>query len=323
MKRFSKLLIILLILPLNVFAYSDKVIVGGDNIGIEVYSKGVYVVGFYDVNGKNIGEDAGFKIGDIITGINDNDIENIHGLNDLIEEDNTYTFTVLRDNKYINIPIKLEYSDNVLKTGLYVKDKINGIGTLSYIDPNTLVFGSLGHEIVESKSFSKFEISDGSIYNANVSNIRKSSNGNAGSKNADIDKDKNIGSIKSNEIEGIFGKYREDFSNRDLIEVGNISDIKKGEAILKTVINDDKIESFKINIINIDESSDTKNILFEITDKKLLDKTGGIVQGMSGSPIIQNNKLIGVVNYVIVDNTKRGYAIFITKMLEEGDKILE
>ena len=93
MKRFSKLLIILLILPLNVFAYSDKVIVGGDNIGIEVYSKGVYVVGFYDVNGKNIGEDAGFKIGDIITGINDNDIENKHGLNDLIEEDNTYTFT--------------------------------------------------------------------------------------------------------------------------------------------------------------------------------------------------------------------------------------
>ena len=311
MKRFSKLLIILLILPLNVFAYSDKVIVGGDNIGIEVYSKGVYVVGFYDVNGKNIGEDAGFKIGDIITGINDNDIENIHGLNDLIEETKE------------TATIKLEYSDNVLKTGLYVKDKINGIGTLSYIDPNTLVFGSLGHEIVESKSFSKFEISDGSIYNANVSNIRKSSNGNAGSKNADIDKDKNIGSIKSNEIEGIFGKYREDFSNRDLIEVGNISDIKKGEAILKTVINDDKIESFKINIINIDESSDTKNILFEITDEKLLDKTGGIVQGMSGSPIIQNNKLIGVVNYVIVDNTKRGYAIFITKMLEEGDKILE
>jgi len=323
MKRFKLLIFILLIFPINVFAYSDKVIVGGETIGIEVYSKGVYVVGFYDVNNKSIGEDAGFKIGDIIVKINDNNIENIHGLNDLLDESNKYTFTVLRDNKYIDIPIELEIEDNVLKTGLYVKDKINGIGTLTYIDPNTLVFGSLGHEIMESKSFSKFEISEGSIYNATLSNIRKSSNGSIGNKDAYIDKDNDIGIIKSNEIEGIFGIYNESFSNRDLIEVGDVSSIKKGKAIIKTVIESNKVEDFSINIINIDESSDTKNILFEITDKKLLEKTGGIVQGMSGSPIIQNNKLIGVVNYVIVDSSKRGYGIFITKMLEEGDKIIE
>lgn len=323
MKKSKILLIILLmIFPLNIYAYSDKVIVGGETIGIEVYSKGVYVVGFYEVDGKNIASDAGFKIGDIITKINNNDINNIHGLNDILKDDNTYTFKVLRNNKYLDISMKLEEIDNTLKTGLYVKDRINGIGTLSYIDPNTLVFGSLGHEIIESNSFLKFEINEGFIYSASVSEIRKSINGNAGSKNANVDKESDIGIIKSNEIEGIFGKYKDSFSNKELIEVGNNKDIKKGKAYIKTVIEDNKIEDFSINILTIDESSDTKNILFEITDEKLLKKTGGIVQGMSGSPIIQNNKLIGVVNYVIVDSTNKGYGIFITKMLEEGDKII-
>ena len=323
MKRFKILLITLISLfPLNIYAYSDKVILGGETIGIEVYSKGVYIVGFYDVNGKSIGSDAGFKIGDIITKINDKEINNIRGLNDMLDESDTYIFTVYRDNNIIDIPIKLDLDDGVLKTGLYVKDKINGIGTLSYIDPHSLVFGSLGHEIMESSSFSKFEISEGSIYSAVVSNIKRSVDGNAGSKNAKINKNNDIGIIKSNELEGIFGKYNNSINDRELIDVGKSSDIKKGKAIIKTVVSDDLVEDFDINIINIDESSDSKNILFEITDSKLLDKTGGIVQGMSGSPIIQNNKLIGVVNYVIVDSTKRGYGIFITKMLEEGDKIV-
>ena len=324
MKKIKILLITLIaIFPLNIYAYSDKVVVGGETIGIDVHSKGVYIVGFYDVNGKNIAEDAGFKIGDIIIKINDKDISSINGLNDMLDNDNKYIFEVLRNNKSIDIPIRLEFEDNVLKTGLYVKDKINGIGTLSYIDPSTLVFGSLGHEIIESNSFSKFEISEGNIYNADVSNIRKSVNGNAGTKDAVIDRNSNIGNIKSNETEGIFGKYTESFNNKELMDVGKVSDIKKGSATIRTVIDKDLIESFSINILNIDESSDTKNILFEIDDDKLLKKTGGVVQGMSGSPIIQNNKLIGVVNYVIVDSTKRGYGIFITKMLEKGDKILE
>lgn len=322
MKKLKILMLLLLLFPFNVFAYSSRIVLGGETIGIEVYSKGVYVVGFYDVNGKSIGEDSGFKIGDVITKINNKEIHNIHGLNDMLNESRIYKFTVIRDGGEIIIPMKLELSEDVLKTGLYVKDRINGIGTLSYIDPSTLVFGSLGHEIIESKSYSKFEISDGSIYSATVSNINKSTDGNAGSKNAHIDRSNEIGDISLNELEGIFGRYNDSVSDRELIDVGSISSIKKGKAYIRTVIEDNKVENYSINIINIDESSDSKNILFEITDKSLLEKTGGIVQGMSGSPIIQNDKLIGVVNYVIVDSTKRGYGIFITKMLEEGDKIV-
>lgn len=316
------LIFILFIFPINVFAYSNKVIVGGETIGIEVHSDGVYVVGFYPVNGKNIGEDAGFMIGDIIKKINDIDVSNINSINNILNDDSLYEFSVVRNNENMIIPIYLEKENNTLKTGLYVKDTINGIGTLSYIDPETKVFGSLGHEILEAKSYSKFEISEGSIYSSTVSDIKKSSNGNTGEKKANIDKSNEIGSIITNELNGIYGKYINDYPNRELIEVGDVSSIKKGLAYIKTVINNDKIDDYSINIINIDESNSTKNILFEITDKSLLEKTGGIVQGMSGSPIIQNNKIIGVVNYVIVDNTKRGYGIFITKMLEEGDKII-
>lgn len=316
------LLFILFIFPINVLAYSDRVIVGGETIGIEVHSNGVYIVGFYPVNGKNIAEEAGFMVGDIIKKINGVDISNINGLNNILDSDSIYKFSILRNKESLTIPIKLELEDNILKTGLYVKDTINGIGTLSYIDPETKVFGSLGHEILESKSYSKFEISDGNIFSANVSNIKKSSNGNTGEKKANIDKSNEIGTININEINGIYGKYMDDYSDREILEVGDSSSIKKGLAYIKTVINKDNINNYFINIINIDETNSTKNILFEITDEKLLNATGGIVQGMSGSPIIQNNKIIGVVNYVIVDNTKRGYGIFITKMLEEGDKII-
>ena len=316
------LLFVLLVFPINVLAYSNKVIVGGETIGIEVHSNGVYIVGFYPVNGKNIAEEAGFMVGDIIKKINGVDISNINGLNNILDSDSIYKFSILRNKESLTIPIKLELEDNILKTGLYVKDTINGIGTLSYIDPETKVFGSLGHEILESKSYSKFEISDGSIYKALVNNIKKSSNGNTGEKKANIDKSNEIGTININEINGIYGKYIDDYSDREILEVGDSSSIKKGLAYIKTVINKDNINNYSINIISIDETNNTKNILFEITDEKLLNATGGVVQGMSGSPIIQNNKIIGVVNYVIVDNTKRGYGIFITKMLEEGDKIV-
>ena len=316
------LLLILFIFPINVFAYSNKVIIGGETIGIEVHSPGVYVVGFYPVNGKNIGEESGFLVGDIIKKINGIDVSNITSLNSIINKESLYKFSIIRNGENLVIPIKLELENDILKTGLYVKDTINGIGTLSYIDPTTNVFGSLGHEILESKSYSKFEISDGSIYSSTVNNIRKSVNGNTGEKKANIDKSNEIGSIFINDVSGIFGRYNEDYSNGELMDVGDISSIKKGLASIRTVVSGNKINDYSINIISIDESNSTKNILFEITDKELLNKTGGIVQGMSGSPIIQDNKIIGVVNYVIVDNTKRGYGIFITKMLEEGDKII-
>ncbi len=320
----KKLISILMIIvfPISVFAYSNQVIIGGETIGIEVHSKGVYVVGFYPVHGKNIGEEAGFQIGDIIKKVNKKQIQSIAELNNFLENEETYEFQVERNQKTVTISFTLEKEDNILKTGLYVKDQIQGIGTLSYIDPNTGIYGSLGHEILESTSFSRFQINNGKIYKAEVSTIKKSQDGITGEKNAKIDQNDILGTVELNEVEGIFGIY-ENIPKKEPLEIAPKEEIKSGEAYIRTSIEKDKVTDYSINIISIDDNSTSKNIFFEITDKQLLEKTGGIIQGMSGSPIIQNNKLIGVVNYVIVENVKKGYGIFITTMLEEGDKILQ
>ncbi len=313
----------LLIIPINCFAYSNYIIPGGQTIGIEVNSKGVLVVGFYEVNNKYISKTAGFEIGDIITKVNNTTVSNIDEMVSEVNKDSDFKvdFSVLRNKKNVNLNLSLEKdSSGVLKTGLYVKDKINGIGTLTYIDPESKVFGALGHEIIENTTISKFEIKDGIIYEANVSNIVKSRNGKAGEKNAVYNKANIWGQISENELAGIFGTYSENFNVDEKIEVADIDEITSGEAIIRTVIDDNKKEDFKINILHIDTNSKNKNILFEVTDKKLIEKTGGIVQGMSGSPIIQNNKIIGAVNYVIVNDPTKGYGIFIKTMLEEGDK---
>ena len=326
MKLKNKLLLLILLItmiPINTLAYSNYVIASGETIGIEVNSKGVLVVGFYEVDNTYLAKDAGFEVGDKITQVNNESVDSISSMVDALEKQTTneIEFTISRNKEEKTISMALQEDENkVLKTGLYVKDQINGIGTLTYIDPETKRFGALGHEIIETTTAQKFEIKDGKIFNATVSNIEKSRNGTAGEKNATYDKTTTAGEIDNNDITGIYGTYQEEIANMETMEVGTKEEIKEGPATIKTVIEENKTEEFDINIIGIDTTSKTKNILFEITDENLLNKTGGVVQGMSGSPIIQNDKIIGAVNYVIVNATKKGYGIFITTMLEEGDK---
>lgn len=318
-KYFYKILLLfLLIIPINVFAYSKYVIPGGETIGIEVNSKGILVVDFYKVNNHFIAKEAGFEIGDRIIKVENIEVNSINEMLDIIKNINkkNINFLIERNNTNLELNLKLTKENDIIKTGLYVKDKINGIGTITYIDPKTKIYGSLGHEIVESKTLSRFEIKDGNIYEASVQSIIKSKRGVAGEKNAITNKNNLYGTVKENELTGIYGTYSKEI-NKDLIEISDT--ITTGEAYIKTVIKDDVVEDFKINILQVDKKSKTKNILFEITDSKLLKETGGIVQGMSGSPIIQNNKLVGAVNYVIVNDTSKGYGIFITTMLKEGD----
>ena len=315
--------LLLFIIPINTLAYSSYIIPGGQTIGIEVNSKGILVVGFYKVDNKFIGRDAGFAIGDSILKINNDNVDNIESMVDKINSLNTNNveFTISRDNIQKIINLTLEKDENgVLKTGLYVKDQINGVGTLTYIDPETNTFGALGHEILESTTAEKFEIKDGKIFDATVTGITKSRSGSAGEKNATYDKSNVFGTIKNNAITGIFGEYTESYNKENILEVGSSDNVRTGKASIRTVIKNNEVQDFEINIIRLDDNSKTKNILFEITDSNLLNETGGVVQGMSGSPIIQDNKIIGAVNYVIVNDTTKGYGIFITTMLKEGDK---
>lgn len=320
MKRFL-ILILLLLFPINAFAYSNKLIIPGKVVGIEVKARGVYIVDFYKVDGEYSAKKAGFKVGDFITKINNKSISSIDELNSIITKPDTYHVSIIRGDKKIDKELVVTKVNNSLSTGLYVKDKINGIGTLSYIDPETKIFASLGHEILESSSADKFMMDEGNIYDANISSINKSNNTEIGEIHASIT-NKELGEINKNEINGIYGKYTEEIGNENnLIEVESHNNISLGEAAIRLDLGNSS-KDYSINIISLDENDIVKNIFFEITDERLIDKAGGVVQGMSGSPIIQNNKVIGVVNYVVVDDVKNGYGIFIEKMLEEGDKLL-
>lgn len=318
------LILSLFIIPTYALAYSDYVIVGGENIGIELNSKGIIIVGTYSVNNNNPAKEAGLQNGDKIIKINSKDVDNIKDMITTIENSNNkenLSITYLRGSKENTTNIKLVKSEgDIYKTGLYVKDSITGVGTLTYIDPNTKLFGALGHEIIEKNTGQKLEIKDGKIYSSTVTGVTRSSIGSPGEKNARYDSSKIFGNVFENTNKGIFGTYTSNIPNKKLYAVAKDSDISTGKASIFTVVNNDKVEEFTINIIKINNNDAvTKNILFEVTDKNLLDLTGGIVQGMSGSPIIQGNYIIGAVTHVVVDDPTKGYGIFITKMLEEAE----
>ncbi len=316
------LIFTLLIIPNYALAYSDYIVAGGENIGIELNSKGVIIVGTYEVNGINHAKEANLRAGDKIIKINNKDVINIEEMLKVIENSNNKSnikITYLRGNKTNDTSLKLSKSnDNIYKTGLYVKDSISGVGTLTFIDPNTKFFGALGHEIIEKNTGQKLEIKDGKIYSSTVTGITRSDIGKPGEKAARYDSSDIFGNVKENTTSGIFGNYTSTIPDKKLYKVAKEDEVKTGNATIFTVIDGNTIESFAINILRINKNT-TKNILFEITDSRLLRNTGGIVQGMSGSPIIQDNFIVGAVTHVVVDDPTKGYGIFITTMLEEAE----
>lgn len=309
--------------PVSVWAYSNQIIVGGENIGIHIDTKGILVIGFYKVNGTYQKGSPEIEVADRIIKVGDTNVSSIQELTTEIEKnlkENQVTLTIERETEQFTTNLTLTNIDGIYKTGLYVKDGVSGIGTLTYIDPETKIFGTLGHEILESNSQSKIEVKTGNIFDSNVSKIIKSNDGKVGEKNADLNHNTVYGTIKKNTNFGVFGNYTATLPNGKLLTVGKPEEIKLGKATIYTVLSDNQIKEYEINITKINEHTTIKNITFDIIDKKLLEEAGGVIQGMSGSPIIQENKIIGAVTHAIVDHVTSGYGIFITTMLEEGEK---
>lgn len=323
MKKFIYTFIISIFFPLNIFAYSLNIIPGGESIGIKINTEGLLVSGFYKVNDEYIGKRT-FKIGDRIIKINGIEVNNSDELSNVISENikNDYVdVEYIRNNKLLKGKLYLGEENNLYKTGLYIKDSIVGIGTLTYIDPISKIYGALGHEIRTTETNKKVEIKDGDILTSSITSINKSRDGYVGSKNANINYTDKIGIINENTNSGIFGKYTNELPNKKTIEVANFDEIKLEEAYILTVVNNNKIEKFDIKILDkYNRQKETqKAFSFEIIDKSLIQKSGGVVQGMSGSPIIQNNKIIGAVTNVLIDDVSLGYGISIITMLEEGE----
>ena len=315
-KRLLILFLSLIILPLNTFAYSKYLVPGGENLGIHIQSSGILVVGFYNVDAPK----SDLQIGDKIVSINDQEITSIDDMLHFVnQKSNTISLKIgyLRGKELKTTNLYLNKDDNgVYKTGLYVKDSVTGIGTLTFINPETNKYGALGHSITDSKTNVKFEVKNGKIFKADVSSIERSVDGKTGEKNAKFYFETDYGTITQNDETGIYGVFTKDYDKKNVLEVASLDNVTLGSAYIRTTLDNNKIENFKIEILNIDKDSQTKNLLFSITDSKLLEKTGGIVKGMSGSPIIQNNKIIGAVTHTVISDNTKGYGISIIKMLE-------
>ena len=331
----NKLIYILFFLLLATFIYSNHLILfakdvylGGNSIGIELKKKGVIISGTYDIiidNKIYNPKDDGIKIGDVIVQSNNQKVLNSKDfIKSLMDSDNTLNLKLKRNNNYINKSIKIINNNTSYKTGLYIKDKVLGVGTLTYYDPETNNYGALGHEIIDSDTKEIFDDFNGSIIGSNVEGYKKSVDGTPGEKIATLDNDEYLGNIELNTQYGIYGEYKDKYNiDNKLISTASINEIHTGEAQIATVLNGTNIEYFDINIIKLEKQKEisTKGITFEIIDNDLLSKTNGIIQGMSGSPIIQDNKLIGAVTHVITNDVRKGYGIYIDFMLSFSNQI--
>ena len=308
-----------------------KVIPCGDLIGVKMYSKGALVVGFSEIEGADNKiykpyNNSGIKEGDTIVEINGNSISNTNELVDQVNKANGDCLVVKYKSgeavKKTNItPVK--NSMNEYKLGIWVRDAAAGVGTLTFVEPSTGNFAALGHGIVDIDTGGIFNISNGELVGSRMISIRKGEKNNPGEIRGIIDSADVIGNIRKNTNYGVFGATY-DMSNyinqnNKEYEVALRSEIKEGEAEVICELENNKKTSYKIKIEKIYTSNnyDNKSMLIKIVDDRLINKTGGIIQGMSGSPIIQNGKFIGAITNVLVNDPTMGYAIFGDLMIKQ------
>lgn len=302
-----------------------KVIPLGNAIGLKLYTEGVLIVGMSEIKGKRPYELSGIKEGDRIISIDDKKIETTE---DLIETVNAskgkeVSIKYVRENseEVTNIT-PVQTKENEYKLGLWVRDAAAGVGTASFYIPSTGMFASLGHGITDIDTGDLITISNGELVSTNIVSIQKGEKGKPGEIKGSIEGSRKIGEVYKNSSFGIFGKVSNKNSlkvTESEMEILNRDEIKKGKAQIICELEDGKKEHYDIEIQRIytANNKDNKSMLIKITDERLLEKTGGIIQGMSGSPIIQNGKFLGAVTHVLVNDPTTGYGVFADMMLKQ------
>lgn len=313
---------------ISVDAY--QVILGGQSIGITMKCEGVLIVGFSEIITEDMrtvlpAKDAGIKTADFITKVNDKDINSAAELSKIIGQSggDVLDVEIRRDNHTLHLEITpaKDKQDGKYHIGVWGRDSSSGIGTLTFIEPYSKSFGALGHSISDLDTNSILPIKEGKIYRSRIVEIRKGMSGEPGELEGEFILGVNeIGSLQTNSPFGLYGQLYNlnNIDKENMVECAQISEIHKGKAMLYTTIDSEGVKGYECEVtkVDYDSVSSNKNMIIRITDEELLEKTGGIVQGMSGSPIIQNGKLIGAVTHVFVNDPTTGHAVFITSMVD-------
>ena len=307
----------------------------GNIAGVKLYTNGVLVVGMSEIEGEDNKsykpyENSGIEEGDTIVKVNDT---TIYSTDDLIENINLSKGEQLQiqyihdeETKECSItPVKTDKEE--YKLGLWVRDSAAGVGTVTFYEPSTQKFGALGHGITDIDTGELLNIASGEFVTAEILNIKKGEDGNPGKIQGTVDGQETIGEISKNTEFGIYGKI-EDLSSLNIdaskeMEVALRDEIQLGKATILSSLDNETVQEYEIEITKIykENNYDNKSMEIKVTDKRLIKKTGGIIQGMSGSPIIQNGKFVGAVTHVLVNSATEGYAVFGDLMIKQSKEV--
>lgn len=302
----------------------------GTAIGMKLYTKGVLVVGMSQIQDENNEkkkpyENSGIEQGDTIIAVNNNEVSNTDELIKEVNNSNGNEIKIkyVKNNETLETSIKPVKSNNEYKLGLWVRDAAAGVGTLTFYEPSTNTFMALGHGISDIDTEKIVDISSGELITANILSIKKGVKGTPGEIRGTIENGYNIGTINKNTSLGVYGSVTNknylDTSGYGEMEVATRSEIQDGKAQIICQLDNSGKKTYEIEIekIYLANNTDNKSMLIKVTDKELLEKTGGIIQGMSGAPVIQNGKFIGAVTNVLVNDPTQGYAIFADMMIKQ------
>lgn len=327
----KRVISLLLVLSMVVFAQAAEVsslIPIGHTVGIQMSAEGVLVVRLDDVQTAQgavcPARDAGVREGDLIVGVGGAEID----ANDELQKqvalsagqpieltlqsgDSTRTVTVT----------PCEDTEGVYRIGVLARDGMAGIGTLTYVDPETGEYGSLGHGICDSETGVLMPLKDGSLIYSVVGSVQRGEAGEPGALQGEFQTGSTVGTVEENTGSGIFGTMTDSslYASLESVPVASDDEIQTGDAEILSNVEGDAVEKYSVQVVKVYPADDEygRGMMLRVTDQELLDKTGGIVQGMSGSPVLQNGKIIGAVTHVLVNDPTCGYAISIGRMLEE------
>lgn len=300
---------------------------GGEPFGIKLLTDGVIVVevsSFETMNGfVSPALEAGIEKGDIIKSIDNQTVNSNNDVEKIISDSNgkELNFNIIRDCNNFTITLKPKKCsiDGEYRAGLWVRDSSAGIGTVTFYDPDTEGFVGLGHPVCDVDTGEIMPLYSGEVVKVAINGIKKGRAGVPGELMGGFISAFSIGSLELNEKTGVYGHMNDYSSVNEAIPLAMRQEIKTGKAYIYTTISGTTPQKYEINIEKIDfsETDESKNMIIQVTDKNLLEETGGIVQGMSGSPIIQNNKIVGAITHVFVNNPAKGYAIFADTMYKQ------
>lgn len=317
-KLFISFVISLLLIFNITYIYAIDVYLGGESVGIVLNYDGVLITGAYEIEYHNdkYNPFSDFKLYDIIVEANNQKVSSIDELSQIIKNgSDEIDVIVKRNNQNINLAMKIAREQDDFSTGLYVKDSVKGIGTVTYYNPQTGNLACLGHSMIDENNE---YLQNGNLYSTVIENIKKSTKLEVGKKIGSIQNQK-IGDINENNDYGIFGQYINDLHDKTLYQTASQDEIELGDAYFLTVLENNTVSKCQIEITVLEKQDNVqeKGIHFRLIDQNIISKTNGIVQGMSGSPIIQNNKLVGCVTHASSSDNLEGYGMYIEWMIDK------